>query len=149
MTFADITRATSKAAGHPVTFCLAVLSVLVWAGLGPWYHWSEEHSLAINTGTTIVTFLLVFVLQNSQNRDGAAIQTKLDELLRASTASNRYVGCENATEADLEALRKRCTERAANEPDQPIGELPTLAGSCCDKPDPYAFWWSIIPWLKP
>ena len=73
--------------------------------------------LIINTGTTIVTFLMVFLIQNTQNRDGAAIQAKLDELIRASTAQNRYIGIEELTEEELSEIRKRCQQRAASDGD--------------------------------
>jgi low affinity Fe/Cu permease len=66
----------------------------------------------INTGTTIITFLMVFLIQNTQNRDGAAIQAKLDELIRTSAAQNVYIGIERLTEEELEEIRKRCEERA-------------------------------------
>ena len=69
----------------------------------------------INTGTTIVTFLMVFLIQNTQNRDGAAIQAKLDELIRASAAHNRYIGIEGLTEEELDDLRARCASRAARD----------------------------------
>jgi low affinity Fe/Cu permease len=71
--------------------------------------------LVINTGTTIVTFLMVFLIQNSQNRDGAAIQAKLDELIRASAAQNRYIGIEHLTEEELDELRQRCETRGKAE----------------------------------
>ena len=76
---------TSAGAGHPLTFGLAVGTIVVWAATGPLFHYSDTWQLVINTGTTIVTFLMVFLIQNSQNRDGAAMQANLDELLRAVT----------------------------------------------------------------
>jgi low affinity Fe/Cu permease len=74
---------TSRTAGHPATFAAAVLIILVWAATGPLFGYSNTWQLAINTGTTIITFLMVFMIQNTQSRDGAAVQLKLDELIRA------------------------------------------------------------------
>lgn len=98
----------AKWAGHPLAFALGTAVVVGWAGTGPFFGYSETWQLVINTGTTIVTFLMVFLIQNSQNRDGAAIQAKLDELIRASAAQNRYIGIENLTEEELYELRQRC-----------------------------------------
>jgi low affinity Fe/Cu permease len=78
----------------------------------PYFAYSDTWQLVINTGTTIITFLMVFLIQNTQNRDAAAIQTKLDELIRASAAQNRYIGIEDLTEEELEKLRDTCKERA-------------------------------------
>jgi len=79
------------------------------------FHFSDTWQLVINTGTTIVTILMVFLIQNTQNRDGAAIQAKLDELIRASAAQNRYIGIEHLTEEELNELRQRCETRARAE----------------------------------
>lgn len=81
--FTRFAKATARAAGHPSTFGLAVLVILAWAVTGPLFHFSDTWQLVINTGTTIVTFLMVFLIQNTQNRDSVAMQIKLDELLRA------------------------------------------------------------------
>jgi low affinity Fe/Cu permease len=102
----------SKQCGRPVTFAAAMVIVIAWAVSGPYFAYSDTWQLVINTGTTIVTFLMVFLIQNTQNRDGAAIQTKLDELIRASAAQNRYIGIEHLTDDELEVLRTRCKERA-------------------------------------
>jgi len=77
------------------------------------FGFSDTWQLVINTGTTIVTFLMVFLIQNTQNRDGAAIQAKLDELVRTSSAANRYVGIEELTEEELDELRKTCRIRVS------------------------------------
>ena len=92
--------------GRPLTFLLCCLLVLVWAASGPFFHFSDTWQLVINTGTTIVTFLMVFLLQNSQNREGEALQGKLDELIRAlETAENRFIGLERRTEREIGELR--------------------------------------------
>jgi low affinity Fe/Cu permease len=89
--------------------------VIVWAISGPFFHFSDTWQLVINTGTTIVTFLMVFLIQNSQNRDSAAIQVKLDELIRVSAAQNSLVGIEHLTDAEIEELRDKCEARAKAE----------------------------------
>lgn len=92
--------------GNPLAFALAVAAVVVWGLTGPLFGYSDTWQLVINTSTTIVTFLIVFLIQNSQNRDAAAIQAKLDELIRATTdARNRFIGIEHLTERQLRAIR--------------------------------------------
>ncbi len=113
--FSAFAGKVSRWAGHPVAFALGAATVLAWAVSGPFFGYSETWQLVINTGTTIVTFLMVFLIQNSQNRDGAAIQAKLDELIRVSAAQNRYIGIENLTEEELDDLRRRCETRAKAE----------------------------------
>jgi low affinity Fe/Cu permease len=110
--FPSFANKASQAAGRPSTFALACAIVIVWAVSGPLFGFSDTWQLVINTGTTIVTFLMVFLIQNSQNRDGAAIQVKLDELIRTSAAQNSLVGIEHLGEEELEELRARCEERA-------------------------------------
>jgi low affinity Fe/Cu permease len=113
--FTDFAGKVAKWAGHPAAFSIGAATVIAWAVCGPVFHYSETWQLVINTGTTIVTFLMVFLIQNSQNRDGAAIQAKLDELIRASAAQNRYIGIEHLTEEELDELRQRCETRAKAE----------------------------------
>jgi low affinity Fe/Cu permease len=113
--FGDVANKTSQAAGRASTFILAAGVVLVWAITGPLFQYSDTWQLVINTGTTIVTFLMVFLIQNSQNRDSAAIQVKLDELIRVSTAHNSFVGIEHLTDEELEDIRSKCERRAAAE----------------------------------
>ena len=110
--FGDIANRTSQAAGKALTFLLAAGLVVIWALTGPLFHFSDTWQLVINTGTTIVTFLMVFLIQNSQNRDSAAIQVKLDELIRVSTAQNSFVGIEHLTDEELEEIRSKCELRA-------------------------------------
>jgi low affinity Fe/Cu permease len=98
--------ATSVAAGQPLTFALAVGLILVWGLTGPMFGYSDTWQLVINTGTTIVTFLMVFLIQNSQNRDAAAMQAKLDELLRAvDKAREQFIGIEHLTDQQIELIR--------------------------------------------
>jgi low affinity Fe/Cu permease len=113
--FGEIANRTSQAAGRATTFLLAALVVVVWAVTGPLFGYSDTWQLVINTGTTIVTFLMVFLIQNSQNRDSAAIQVKLDELIRVSTAQNSFVGIEHLTDEELKQIRRTCESRAAAE----------------------------------
>jgi low affinity Fe/Cu permease len=93
-------------AGRPLAFVLALACVLVWAITGPVFGFSEVWQLVINTGTTIVTFLMVFLVQNSQNRDAAAIQAKLDEIIRAvEHAREHFIGIEHMTDVEIEEIR--------------------------------------------
>ena len=104
---------TSAAAGHPLTFSMAVAVIVVWAVTGPMFHYSDTWQLVINTGTTIVTFLMVFLIQNSQNRDGAAMQAKLDELLRAvDKAREQFIGIEHLTDEQIELVRAALEKHA-------------------------------------
>src|ERR1700722_18067935 len=113
--FGAIANRTSQAAGRASTFMVAFGVVIVWAVTGPLFGYSDTWQLVINTGTTIVTFLMVFLIQNSQNRDGAAIQVKLDELIRVSAAHNSFVGIEHLTDDELHEIRSKCELRAKAE----------------------------------
>ena len=107
--FTRFANSVAHAAGKPVTFVLCCAAIVAWAASGPMFGFSDTWQLVINTGTTIVTFLMVFLIQNTQNRDGAAIQAKLDELLRATEAArNEFVGLEHLTEEEVEAVRRQC-----------------------------------------
>ena len=110
--FSTIATKVAYLCGKPLTFLLCILVILVWGAAGPFFDYSDTWQLVINTGTTIVTFLMVFLIQNTQNRDTLAVQTKLDELIRSSSAHNRYVGIEHLTEEELETLRRMCEKRA-------------------------------------
>jgi len=110
--FAKISSAIAHHTGRPATFILAAVIVIAWAATGPVFHYSDTWQLVINTGTTIITFLMVFVIQNTQNRDGAAIQAKLDELIRSSGAQNRFIGIEHLTADEIEEYRKSCAALA-------------------------------------
>lgn len=110
--FGDVANRVARAAGRPSAFMLAATVIVVWAATGSVFHYSDTWQLIINTGTTIVTFLMVFLIQNSQNRDNAAIQVKLDELIRVSEVKNTFVGIEHLTEEEIEELRDKCEARA-------------------------------------
>jgi low affinity Fe/Cu permease len=111
--FTSISKWTCHAAGRPATFAVAVLVIMVWAVTGPVFHYSDTWQLVINTGTTIVTFLMVFLIQNTQNRDGAAMQIKLDELIRAlQGAHNELVNLENMNDEELEKMKAHYTRLA-------------------------------------
>ena len=104
---------TSAGAGHPITFGTAVAVIIVWGATGPLFHYSDTWQLVINTGTTIVTFLMVFLIQNSQNRDAAAMQAKLDELLRAvDKAREQFIGIEHLTDEQIELVRTALEKHA-------------------------------------
>ncbi len=97
----------SKAAGSNIAIIIAFAAVIIWALTGPMFHYSEDWQMIINTGTTIITFLMVFLIQKSQNKESVAVQLKLNELVAAHEfASNRLVDVENMTEAELKTIQK-------------------------------------------
>ena len=113
--FRAIAERTARAVGSYWAFMVALAIVLVWASTGPLFNYSDTWQLIINTGTTIVTFLMVFLIQNTQNRDGAAVQAKLDELLRSlDGARNTFVGIEGLTDSELTEIIERIGREAAN-----------------------------------
>ncbi|MBY4593269.1 MULTISPECIES: low affinity iron permease family protein [Rhizobium] len=110
--FSKFATSIAGLSGKPGAFVLAVTLVLVWAISGPFFGYSETWQLVINTSTTIITFLMVFVLQNSQNRDGKALQAKLDELILTSQAQNKFVGIEKLDEESLREMSRTLAEKA-------------------------------------
>jgi len=103
--FRHAARLTSNAIGTPIAFAIAVGAVIVWAATGPVFHYSDTWQLVINTATTIITFLVVFMIQNTQNRDSKALHLKLDELIRAvEAARNRMVDIEDLPDEELARL---------------------------------------------
>ena len=111
--FRKFATVTSNIVGSAWSFLAAVLIIVVWATTGPMFHYSDTWQLIINTGTTIVTFLMVFLIQNTQNRDGAAVQLKLDELIRSTQgAHNAVLDLEELSEDELEAFHGKYLELA-------------------------------------
>src|SRR5437016_6722579 len=105
--FARFARWVERQVGRSSTFVLAIAVVLLWAVSGPLFGWSDTWQLVINTGTTIVTFLMVFVIQNTQSRDTQSIQLKLDELIRVNeTARNSLIDLEEMSDGDLERIKR-------------------------------------------
>jgi low affinity Fe/Cu permease len=113
--FEQVASRIASATGRPPAFILALTVIIVWAATGPLFHWSDTWQLVINTGTTIVTFLMVFLIQNAQNRDASAIQCKLDELIRAvHNARNEFIGIEHLSETDLQQILTALEEGAGD-----------------------------------
>lgn len=105
--FTNIASKCAHAMGQPLAFIISTLLVILWAVAGPVFHYSDTWQLVVNTATTVLTFLAVFLIQNSQNRDGAAIQAKLDEILRAlDNARDQFVGIEHLTDAQICQIRE-------------------------------------------
>ena len=111
--FTRVAKKTAQFTGRPIAFGLAVGTILLWLITGPIFGYSDTWQLIINTGTTIITFLMVFLIQNTQNRDTAAIQIKLDELIRVSLAHNALMDLEELEESELEQFRKKYQKLAA------------------------------------
>ncbi|WP_413993505.1 low affinity iron permease family protein [Labrys okinawensis] len=121
----------SKAAGHPATFMACCAVVIIWAASGPFFGFSDTWQLIINTSTTIVTFLMVFLIQNTQNRDTAALQAKLDELLLTSAAQDSFIGIEHLSEEEVQRFRDQCAAAAAEKvikASQSLAENPDNGG---------------------
>jgi low affinity Fe/Cu permease len=120
--FTHFAKSTAYATGRPITFVLAVLVILAWAVSGPIFGFSDTWQLVINTGTTIVTFLMVFLIQNTQNRDSEAVQVKLDELIRSHRgAKNIFLDLEELSEKELDEIRDdylKMAEKARSEIDK-------------------------------
>jgi low affinity Fe/Cu permease len=125
--YSSLAKAAGRLSGKPATFTIAVLVIILWAVTGPLFHYSDTWQLVINTGTTIVTFLMVFLIQNTQNRDTEAMQVKLDELIRATQgAHNALLDLEELDEQVLLSFKKRyCALALAARRDVKAGELDT------------------------
>lgn len=111
--FSRFAKNTAQCSGRPATFLVAVALIVGWVITGPVFGFSETWQLIVNTGTTIVTFLMVFLIQNTQNRDTAAIQVKLDELIRVTHGHNALMDLEELDEDKLEAFRRKYEKMAA------------------------------------
>jgi low affinity Fe/Cu permease len=143
--FTRFAKRTARAAGQPTTFVIAVAITLIWAVTGPIFNYSDSWQLVINTGTTIITFLMVFVIQNTQNRDAVAMHIKLDELIHAMKgARDQLIDIEDLTEEELERLQTRFAAMAhrskagrgrgaAEQPEEPQPSL--SSGEAPPKPE--------------
>jgi len=120
--FTRISNRVAHLTGLPITFGCCCLIVVLWAVSGPVFGFSDTWQLIINTGTTIVTFLMVFLIQNTQNRDGAAMQAKLDELIRVSEGQNHFIGIEHLTESEVEEIRLTC-ENAVKRHEEKVAKM--------------------------
>jgi len=116
--FRNFAEATARYSGKPAAFLIAAAIIVVWAVTGPMFHFNDTWQLVINTGTTIITFLMVFLIQNSQNRDSAALQIKLDELIRATRARNSLLDVDNLDEEALERIRENYRKLAHNKEEE-------------------------------
>ena len=132
--FRSLSHRVAHAAGSPAAFGIALLLVVVWVVLGPAFHYSDTWQLTINTGTTIITFLMVFLIQNTQNRDSQVVQLKLDELIRAvRSARNELVDMEDLSDEELHRIQHQFEElrksaelvRARRDPREPGSERKT------------------------
>ncbi|AOH86260.1 hypothetical protein AWL63_22170 [Sphingomonas panacis] len=113
-------------AGKPLAFVLAGAFIVIWGVTGPLFHYSDTWQLVVNTATTIVTFLMVFLIQNSQNRDAGAMQAKLDELIRAvDQARGQFIGIEHLTAKQIEEIRAALEKECSEQPDQYQGKAGT------------------------
>ena len=119
--FCRFSNLVAETSGKPATFVLAFVAILVWAITGPMFGFSETWQLVVNTGTTIITFLMVFILQNSQNRDSKALQAKLDELILTNAeAENRFIGIEKLNEEEIARLTEMLRQSADSEGDRDV-----------------------------
>jgi low affinity Fe/Cu permease len=117
-------------AGQPLAFVIALFLIVIWGVSGPIFHYSDTWQLVVNTATTIVTFLMVFLIQNSQNRDGAAMQAKLDELIRAiEDARGTFIGIEHLTDKQIAEIRTALEDDCAKEPHKYEGKSATVRTS--------------------
>lgn len=116
--FLRFSSAVAETSGRPISFIVALSLIVAWALSGPIFHFSETWQMVVNTGTTIITFLMVFLLQNAQNRDNRAIQAKLDELIVATEADNRFVGLENLDADELQKVSVQLLKKAGTRIDE-------------------------------
>ena len=114
--FVQFANYIAEVSGHPAVFCGAALTVVLWLVTGPIFAYSDTWQLVMNSWTNVVTFLMVFVIQNSQNRDGLALQAKIDELICTSAARNSFVGIEQLTPEEIDEIRERAKPPASKMP---------------------------------
>jgi low affinity Fe/Cu permease len=128
--FTKLAGGIARFAGQPLAFVIALVLIIVWGVSGPIFHYSDTWQLVVNTATTIVTFLMVFLIQNSQNRDGAAMQAKLDELIRAiENARGTFIGIEHLTDKQIGEIRAALEADCKKEPDRYQGKNETVRRS--------------------
>jgi low affinity Fe/Cu permease len=128
--FTRVAGRIASVAGQPVTFVIALLLIVIWGGFGPVAHYSDTWQLIVNTSTTIITFLMVFLIQNSQNRDAAAMQAKLDELIRAiDKARGSFIAIEHLTDKQIQEVRAALEKDCKAEPDKYAGKHSTVQSS--------------------
>jgi low affinity Fe/Cu permease len=121
--FTKFSTKTAKITGRPMTFAICCVLVVVWGVSGPLFGFSDTWQLVINTSTTIITFLMVFLIQNTQNRDSDALHAKLDELIRVSEGHNSFIGIENLSDEELEAILAECDKNATSLREEAQSEL--------------------------
>ncbi len=127
--FTRIANSTSAFMGQPIAFIIALSTIIIWGMTGPLFGFSDTWQLVVNTSTTIITFLMVFLIQNSQNRDAAAIQAKLDELIRATAdARNAFIGIEHMTDHQLALIRSALEAEA-----EAIGDIAATSHAAVDR----------------
>jgi low affinity Fe/Cu permease len=125
--FTHIAGKLASAVGQPLAFIAALSSIILWAATGPIFGFSDTWQLIVNTTTTIITFLMVFLIQNAQNRDAASMQSKLDELIRSHReARNEYIGIEHLTEKELEKIRADLEQQCDQGQDVRTGQVASL-----------------------
>jgi low affinity Fe/Cu permease len=128
--FTKIAGSVAAFAGQPIAFVFATALIVIWGLSGPLFHYSDTWQLVVNTATTIVTFLMVFLIQNSQNRDGAAMQAKLDELIRAvSGARGQFIAIEHLTDHQIQEIRTALEKDCKDNPDGDDGKRSTVKTS--------------------
>jgi low affinity Fe/Cu permease len=128
--FSKLASRTARQSGKASTFMLAAATIIVWAVSGPFFQWSDTWQLVINTGTTIITFLMVFLIQNTQNRDTQALHLKLDELIRVNVdARNSMMNLEDSTEAHIKEVKEELAAECDESSDPTCGPVRKLAGA--------------------
>lgn len=125
--FTHVAGKLASAVGQPLAFIAALAAIILWAATGPVFGFSDTWQLIVNTTTTIITFLMVFLIQNAQNRDAASMQSKLDELIRSHReARNEYIGIEHLTEKELEKIRSDLEQECDEGQDMRTGQVASL-----------------------
>ena len=136
MNFSKFSQRLAVVAGKPGTFMFAVAAILAWAGTGPWFHYNDTWQLIVNTSTTIITFLMVFVIQHTQNRDNDVLHIKIDEFLRVTReAQNAVMDLDDLDAKQLQVIRKKYKKIGADETVEVTSEASTTRGHITDQSD--------------